>query len=90
MDAWWAVALVWCSFWAWYFVCNFRTREDRLRLLELMRGREDWQVLLSSFETVGYSRHLCSLVLFRSPWRLYSARIQSLLTPTPQKIRESV
>ena len=77
------------SFWG--LACNQWTCNDRVRLLGLIHaGREDWRTLSEDFRATDYDRHMYDRMLFRNPWKRYSYRLRSLLTPTPQKTPETV
>lgn len=65
---------------SWFVFCNFKTRAQRLEIIESWRNTPGEQRLyFNEFGKVSYMMHLLYLVIFKNPYNLYSSNIRKAI-----------
>lgn len=57
-------------------LCNFRTFNDRTKIIVGIFNEGNWLTLSQDFELVSYDRHWFHRLLFLNPRKLYSDKIR--------------
>ena len=67
-----SVLSVFCVACVWALICNIRTRNQRIRIIDwVYENSETWQNRHRLFNEVTYDQHWWALITFRNPMNLY-------------------
>lgn len=64
----------------WVLYCNRITYRDRVAIIEASHRQSDWRELSTDSDQVTYNQHLWALVFLHNPWKLYTQRVQQLMS----------